>query len=70
MDRDDNVYTTSTGHSRSLNDYLASGGDGFSVASQGALPRYGGYDTEALFAFFKALGPVGPLPPGRILRLN
>lgn len=25
MDRDDNVYTTSTGHSRSLNDYLASG---------------------------------------------
>lgn len=25
MDRDDNVYTTSTGHSRSLNDYLSSG---------------------------------------------
>lgn len=25
MDRDDNVYTTNTGHSRSLNDYLASG---------------------------------------------
>lgn len=25
MDRDDNVYTTSTGHARSLNDYLASG---------------------------------------------
>jgi predicted TIM-barrel fold metal-dependent hydrolase len=25
MDRDDNVYTTSTGHARSLNDYLSSG---------------------------------------------
>jgi hypothetical protein len=25
MDRDDNVYTTSTGKSRSLNDYLSSG---------------------------------------------
>ena len=25
MDRDDNVYTTSTGHRRSLTDYLASG---------------------------------------------
>ncbi len=53
-----------------VNDYLASGGDGFSVAGQGSAPRYGGYDTEALFNFFKGLGPVGPLPPGRILRLN
>jgi hypothetical protein len=25
MDRDDNVYTTSTGHARGLNDYLNSG---------------------------------------------
>jgi 5'-nucleotidase len=53
-----------------VNDYLASGGDGFTVARQGASPQYGGYDTDALFAFFKAHGPVGPLPQTRIIRLN
>ena len=53
-----------------VNDYLASGGDGFSVAKQGGSPQYGGYDADALFAFFKAHGPVGPLPPTRIVRLN
>jgi 5'-nucleotidase len=53
-----------------VNDYLASGGDGFTVARQGTSPQYGGYDTDALFTFFKAHGPVGPLPPTRIVRLN
>ncbi|MCP3471785.1 bifunctional metallophosphatase/5'-nucleotidase [Bradyrhizobium sp. CCGUVB1N3] len=53
-----------------LNDYLAVGGDGFTVAKQGTLPQYGGYDADALFAFFRAHGPVGPLPPTRILRIN
>ena len=53
-----------------VNDYLASGGDGFTVARQGTSPQYGGYDTDALFAFFKAHGPVGPLPQTRIIRLN
>lgn len=53
-----------------LNDYLAVGGDGFTVAKQGASPQYGGYDADALFAFFKAHGPIGPLPPTRILRVN
>lgn len=53
-----------------LNDYLAVGGDGFTVAKQGTAPRYGGYDADALFAFFRANGPIGPLPPTRILRVN
>lgn len=53
-----------------LNDYLAVGGDGFTVAKQGTAPRYGGYDADALFAFFRANGPIGPLPPNRILRVN
>ena len=53
-----------------LNDYLAVGGDGFTVAKQGTSPQYGGYDADALFAFFKAHGPIGPLPPTRILRVN
>ncbi|SFI00881.1 bifunctional metallophosphatase/5'-nucleotidase [Bradyrhizobium sp. Gha] len=58
------------GYRVTLNDYLAVGGDGFTVAKQGASPQYGGYDADALFAFFKAHGPIGPLPPTRILRVN
>ncbi|MGY8668951.1 bifunctional metallophosphatase/5'-nucleotidase [Bradyrhizobium sp. UFLA05-109] len=53
-----------------LNDYLAVGGDGFTVAKQGISPQYGGYDADALFAFFRAHGPIGPLPPTRIQRIN
>ncbi|MBR1090086.1 bifunctional metallophosphatase/5'-nucleotidase [Bradyrhizobium manausense] len=59
-----------TGYRVTVNDYLAAGGDGFSVAKQGAWPQYGGYDADALFAFFKGHGPIGPQPPTRILRLN
>lgn len=59
-----------TGYRVTLNDYLAVGGDGFTVAKQGTSPQYGGYDADALFAFFKAHGPIGPLPPTRILRVN
>jgi 5'-nucleotidase len=58
------------GYRVTLNDYLAVGGDGFTVAKQGASPQYGGYDADALFAFFRAHGPIGPLPPTRILRVN
>ncbi|MEY9883346.1 bifunctional UDP-sugar hydrolase/5'-nucleotidase [Bradyrhizobium sp. USDA 329] len=58
------------GYRVTLNDYLAVGGDGFSAAKQGTAPQYGGYDADALFAFFRAHGPVGPLPPTRILRVN
>lgn len=53
-----------------LNDYMAVGGDGFTIAKQGASSQYGGYDADALFAFFRAHGPIGPLPPTRIQRVN
>lgn len=59
-----------TGYRVTVNDYLAVGGDGFTVAKRGASPQYGGYDADALFAFFRAHGPIGPLPPTRILRVN
>ncbi|MFT4115923.1 bifunctional metallophosphatase/5'-nucleotidase [Bradyrhizobium sp.] len=59
-----------SGYRIALNDYLAVGGDGFTVAKLGASPQYGGYDADALFAFFRAHGPIGPLPPIRILRVN
>jgi 5'-nucleotidase len=53
-----------------VNDYLAGGGDGFTVARQGASQQYGGYDADALFAFFRANGPIVPPAPSRIVRLN
>ena len=58
------------GYRVTVNNYLAVGGDGFTIAKQGASPQYGGYDADALFAFFRAHGPIGPLPPTRILRVN
>lgn len=59
-----------TGYRVTLNDYLAVGGDGFTVAKLGTAPQYGGYDADALFAFFRSHGPIGPLPLSRILRVN
>ncbi len=58
------------GYRVTLNDYLAVGGDGFTIAKQGTSQQYGGYDADALFAFFRAHGPIGPLPLSRILRVN
>lgn len=59
-----------SGYRVTLNDYLAVGGDGFTIAKQGTAPQYGGYDADALFAFFRSHGPIGPLPLSRILRVN
>ncbi|WGD50378.1 bifunctional metallophosphatase/5'-nucleotidase [Bradyrhizobium sp. CB1650] len=70
MTLDGKPIEPATGYRVTLNDYLAVGGDGFTVAKQGTSPQYGGYDADALFAFFRAHGPVGPLPPTRILRVN
>lgn len=64
------LIESGSGYRVTLNDYLAVGGDGFTVAKQGTALQYGGYDADALFAFFKAHGPIGPLPLNRILRVN
>ncbi|MBR0774689.1 bifunctional metallophosphatase/5'-nucleotidase [Bradyrhizobium diazoefficiens] len=53
-----------------VNDYLASGGDGFTVAKEGTARQVGVYDADALFAYFKASSPVSPMAPSRIARLN
>jgi 5'-nucleotidase len=53
-----------------LNDYLAGGGDGFTVAKQGNSRQYGVYDADALYAYFRMNGPIGPIAPSRIVRLN
>jgi 5'-nucleotidase len=53
-----------------VNEYLASGGDGFSVFTLGTDRRTGVYDVEALEAWFKANSPVTPHVPERIRRVN
>lgn len=53
-----------------VNDFLASGGDGFSVFKDGTERRTGVYDVDALDAYFKANSPISPHQPERIQRLN
>ncbi|RYE61765.1 MAG: bifunctional metallophosphatase/5'-nucleotidase, partial [Oxalobacteraceae bacterium] len=53
-----------------VNNYLHSGGDGFSVLTEGKDPRVGAYDVDALTSYLKANSPVSPIAPSRILRLN
>jgi 5'-nucleotidase len=53
-----------------VNNYLAVGGDGFSVFKQGTAQRFGVYDSDALFAYFGANSPIAPAAVGRIVRLN
>ncbi|HEY2245994.1 MAG TPA: bifunctional metallophosphatase/5'-nucleotidase [Bradyrhizobium sp.] len=58
------------GYRVTVNDYLALGGDGFTVLRDGGAKQYGIYDDEALFTFFRANGPIRPAPPMRISRTN
>ncbi len=53
-----------------VNDYLAVGGDGFTVLKQGAAPQFGIYDVDALHGYFRANSPVSPAMPHRIVRVN
>ena len=51
-----------------VNNYLAQGGDGFTVLKDGTAPRVGGYDVDALFDYFKANSPIAPATEARIAR--
>jgi 5'-nucleotidase len=53
-----------------VNDFLASGGDGFSTFKDGTDRRTGVYDVDALDAYFKANSPIAPHEPERIKRVN
>lgn len=53
-----------------VNNYLAVGGDGFTALLGGTLPQTGGYDSDALHAYFKANSPISPTAGGRIVRVN
>lgn len=53
-----------------VNDFLASGGDGFSTFKDGTERRTGVYDVDALDAYFKANNPLAPHTPERVKRLD
>jgi 5'-nucleotidase len=53
-----------------VNNYLALGGDGFTVLKQGTEQRFGVYDVDALYGYFQANGPVAPPAASRITRSN
>ena len=53
-----------------VNNYLALGGDGFTVLKQGLKPQFGVYDDEALFAYFQKNSPITPPPADRIAQSN
>ena len=43
-----------------MNNYLAVGGDGFTVFTEGTAPQVGVYDVDALYAYFRANSPIAP----------
>ncbi len=53
-----------------VNNYLAVGGDGFTVLKDGTSVQFGGYDADALDAYFKANSPLSPGQLDRIVRMN
>ncbi|MDQ8731985.1 bifunctional metallophosphatase/5'-nucleotidase [Bradyrhizobium sp. LHD-71] len=53
-----------------VNDFLASGGDGFSTFKDGVERRTGVYDVDALDAYFKAHSPISPHVLDRIRRVD
>jgi len=59
-----------TSYRVTVNNYLAVGGDGFTVLKEGSAQQFGVYDVDALYAYFLANSPIGPAPADRIVRMN
>jgi 5'-nucleotidase len=53
-----------------VNNYLAVGGDGFTVLTRGTAALVGVYDSDALYGYFRANSPIGPASGNRITRMN
>ena len=58
------------GYRVTVNNFLAVGGDGFTVLTQGASPQIGVYDSDALNTYFLANSPIAPGAVNRIARIN
>jgi 5'-nucleotidase len=53
-----------------VNGFLASGGDRFTVFREGTERRIGMLDVDALDLYFGAHSPISPGAPNRIQRLD
>ncbi len=59
-----------TSYRVTVNNYLAVGGDGFTVLKQGTAQQVGVYDVDALYGYFQANSPIAPVTVRRIARMN
>jgi 5'-nucleotidase len=59
-----------TSYRVTVNNFLSVGGDGFTVLKEGIAQRFGVYDVDALYTYFRAKSPIGPGPADRIVRTN
>jgi len=53
-----------------MNNFLASGGDGFTVFNEGTNPLGGEIDLDALVNYFQHNSPVAPGPADRVTRIG
>ena len=53
-----------------VNNYLSTGGDGFTTFKDGTSQQVGVYDADALYVYFNANSPISPTPLDRIHRSN
>ena len=53
-----------------MNNFLASGGDGFTVFNEGTNPLGGEIDLDALVTYFMKNSPVSPGPQDRVTRIG
>jgi 5'-nucleotidase len=53
-----------------VNNYLSVGGDGFTGLKEGLAQQVGVYDIDALYGYFQANSPIGPVQADRIIRTN
>ena len=51
-----------------MNNFLASGGDNFTVFNKCTSPLGGDIDLDALVRYFQAHSPVAPGPQNRIVK--
>jgi 5'-nucleotidase len=64
------VVDPATSYRVTTNNFVATGGDGFSVFTQCTNPLGGDIDLDALVRYFEANSPVAPGPQNRITRVN
>jgi 5'-nucleotidase len=70
MKLNDQLIEPSASYRVTVNNYLALGGDGFTVLKQGLRPQFGVFDDEALFAYFQKSSPITPPATNRISQAN